>query len=274
MTIAITFIILCGLEKLIRLSIEWTTDPQIDILMCILSTSIFSINMIVYWIIKQLNTSVQKEKEYMLIQYQNELLIKSAEENQVLENEWHRIRHDFNNHISCIDMLLQIGNIERAREYIQKLTQSSQPQVLGIHIGNDIADAVVNQKIIRAKNCNITMEVQGNLPSQLKIDDVDLCALLSNSLDNAIEAACQIDRIEQRKIKLEIIEDMHYAFIQVSNSVKADILPQKHLKTTKKDKKRHGIGMRSMQASAIRYKGQVNWHCEGGVFTLSIMLPL
>ena len=197
-----------------------------------------------------------------------------AEENKVLEDEWHRIRHDFNNHISCIDMLLQLDNVDKARDYIQKLTQSSQPQTVSVHIGNDIADAIVNQKMFRAKKDSIKMEVEGTLPVQLKIEDVDLCAILSNSLDNAIEAACQVEDIQQRKIRLEIIEQGHQVWIKVINSVKSNTLYKGELKTTKKDKERHGIGMRSMQVSAERYKGKLHWNCDGSIFTLKIMFPL
>ena len=273
-TIIITFISLYSLKSLVHFSIEWTTDPKIDILVCTLSITIFSTDMIVYWAIKRLNESARKEGEYLLIQCQNELLVKSAEENKVLEDEWHRIRHDFNNHISCIDMLLQLDNVDKARDYIQKLTQSSQPQTVSVHIGNDIADAIVNQKMFRAKKDSIKMEVEGTLPVQLKIEDVDLCAILSNSLDNAIEAACQVEDIQQRKIRLEIIEQGHQVWIKVINSVKSNTLYKGELKTTKKDKERHGIGMRSMQVSTERYKGKLQWSCDGSIFTLKIMFPL
>lgn len=273
-TFGVTITCLYVIDILIKLSVGNINDPRIDLLLCVLSMSIFSLNLIVYWAIKKINRSNQKEKEYSMIQYQNELLIKSAEENQALEEEWHKIRHDFNNHISCIDMLLQMGNIEKARAYIQKLAQKGKPKELNVHIGNEVADAVINQKVLRAKKEHIKLIVKGKLDEKLKIDDVDLCALLSNGLDNAIEAAGQVTNEEKRTIEVEFSSEGKQVKIEIRNIVKEGIQIDPNLATTKKDTKRHGIGMRSMQTAVNKYHGKLSWQCKEQIFNLSIMLPI
>ncbi|MBE6021607.1 MAG: GHKL domain-containing protein [Cellulosilyticum sp.] len=273
-TTVISIVSLCGLEWVIWYSLRWRQDNKVEIVVCSLSLCIFIMTLIVYGVIKKLNISIQKENDYALITYQNELLVKWAEGDQAIENEWRKIRHDFNNHISCIDMLLQMGDIEKARAYIQKLTQNSQEQTVSLDIGNTIANAVVTQKVMFAKQHDIFFEVKGYIPEILDMEDIDLCALLSNSIDNAIEATSKIEEKEQRKITLVISSDEKDVGIKLSNTVKENIPISKPLSTTKKDVKRHGIGMRSMQEAVSKYKGTLSWKCEAYLFVLDIRIPL
>lgn len=249
-------------------------EKEIDILVCVISLTIFLTDMIIYWAIGQLNVKMNKEKEYDLIQYQNEWLTKAVLEQKEIEKEWRKNRHDFNNHISCIDMLLQMENIPKARVYIQKLTNSWQKNDLNIHIGNEIADAVINQKAVHAKKLKIDFLVFGQMDERIHIEDMDLCALLSNSLDNAIEAAKQVPEMKDRKIEIIFSTKSESMLIEVKNSVKENIEAKEQLTTTKKDSKRHGIGMMSMQTTTSKYGGVLEWYCEDYQFHLNIELPI
>lgn len=272
-TFLVTYIGLYGLDALMRFCLDYVKNENVDALMCLTSMGIFLINMIVYWAIRKLNESIEREKEYDIIQCQNEFLIKSMEENKLVENEWRKIRHDFNNHISCIDMLLQMENIEKARRYIQNLSEHFNSGELKVHIGNEVADAVINQKMLRAKSNGIHVEVDGTLSEGFNMKDIDLCALLSNGLDNAIEATCKVENQERRKINVNISSSPQFVWIKISNCVKEDIKAQGMLATTKQDTKRHGIGMRSMQATVEKYRGKLTWRCDQCIFVLDIVLP-
>lgn len=249
-------------------------DNQIDILICVISLSIFFVDMIIYWAIRQLNVKLNKEKEYELIQCQNELLTKAVIEHKEAEKEWHKNRHDFNNHISCIDMLLQMENIPKARGYIQNLTNNWDKNDFNIDTGNEIASAVINQKAVQAKKLKIDFLVSGQIDERLNIEDMDLCALLSNSLDNAIEAAKQVPEIRNKKIEIVFSHKNKSMLIKVRNSVKENIETKEQLITTKKDRRRHGIGMMSMQTTVSKYGGILEWQCEDYEFQLNIELPI
>ena len=249
-------------------------EQQIDLAMCFISFSIFSIDMIIYWVIRQLNVKVNQEKDIELVQCQNELLTKAIIDNQEIEKEWRKIQHDFNNHISCIDMLLQMENITKARAYIQNLTKSWQENHLSIYSGNEIADAVINQKAIQAKSFKINFLVSGNIEGGTNIEDVDLCALLSNSIDNAIEATKQVQEDENRRIEVTFGNRNGKLLIDVKNAVKQNIDAKEKLTTTKTDRKRHGIGMMSMQTTVNKYGGYMAWHCENYQFYLNIEIPV
>ena len=249
-------------------------QPLQEFCLCILVLGIFIINILVYVMIKQLNIKVLKEKKMEMIAYHNKMLEKMILENKTLEMEWRRNRHDFNNHLSCIDMLLQMENISKARAYIQNLTHNLLGSAGNLDVGNEIANAILNQKWVIANKNKITFNVEGSLPEVIAIDQVDICAILSNSMDNAIEAVMKIDEVERRLIDLYIKCYDKYLVLEVSNSVKEMIIHKTDkLETTKEDKKHHGIGMTSMQMIVDKYKGHMEWSCEDYCFHLVILLP-
>ncbi|QEH68992.1 GHKL domain-containing protein [Cellulosilyticum sp. ST5] len=245
---------------------------SINLFITLTAVGIFLDNIIIYYTVQKLSDWINKEKEYEVVQYQNEVLIKATLEKDEMNKEVRKIWHDFNNHMSCIDMLLQMGNIEKARAYIKNMNASCQTTYMGIKTGNEMADVVINQKFMLAKAQNIDLIVSGGLDEELNINQMDLCALLCNSLDNAIEACRQIEDKEKRKASLSLKMHKEYLLIDVSNSVKKEAMDNKQLITTKKDKSRHGIGMLSMRTIVEKYGGNLEWKYENNQFLLSIMI--
>lgn len=247
-------------------------ERSVNLWITLTALGIFLDNIIIYYVVQKLSDWINKEKEYEVVQYQNEVLIKATLEKDEMNKEVRKIWHDFNNHMSCIDMLLQMGNIEKARAYIKNMNASCQTTYMGIKTGNEMADVVINQKFMLAKAHNIDLIVSGGLDEELNINQMDLCALLCNSLDNAIEACRQIEDKEKRKASLSLKIHKEYLLIDVSNSVKKEAVNNKKLITTKKDKSRHGIGMLSMRTIVEKYGGNLEWKYENNQFLLSIMI--
>ena len=258
---------------LVFFKIGGRVDESVNLWLNIVAVGIFLNSVIIYYAIQKLAEWISRKKEYEVVQYQNEVLIKTTLEKDEMNKEVRKIWHDFNNHMSCIDMLLQMNNVEKARAYIQNMNASCQTIYMGIKTGNEMADVVINQKFVLAQNQGVEMHVSGALDEHLNINQMDLCAILCNSLDNAIEACCQIEDKANRKIKVILKMHKDYFLIEVVNSVKQVITTQhKHLPTTKNNKLRHGIGMISMQNIVEKYKGNLEWKCEDNQFILSIML--
>ncbi len=248
-------------------------DESVNLWLNIVAVGIFLNSVIIYYAIQKLAEWISRKKEYEVAQYQNEVLIKTTLEKDEMNKEVRKIWHDFNNHMSCIDMLLQMNNVEKARAYIQNMNASCQTIYMGIKTGNEMADVVINQKFVLAQNQGIEMRVSGTLEEHININQMDLCALLCNGLDNAIEACCQIEDKANRKINIILKMHKDYLLIEIVNSVKQVITTQhKYLPTTKNNKLRHGIGMISMQNIVEKYKGNLEWKCEDNQFLLSIML--
>ena len=201
------------------------------------------------------------------------MLTRAVQENEEYQKDVRKMHHDFNNHLSCIDMLLQMNNVEKARRYIQGMLVSANENKRIIRLGNEIAEAVVNQKYLLAQKQGIAFEVIGNLEENLQIDAVDLCALLSNALDNAIEASLRMEEVSKRNIQLEMKPYKDYLMIKVSNTVAEDV-NVKNLKTSKADKSQHGIGMLSMKSVVEKYEGYLKYECENRLFNVSMMLKI
>jgi sensor histidine kinase regulating citrate/malate metabolism len=143
-----------------------------------------------------------------------------------------------------------------------------------IKTGNEIADAVINQKYMIAKKNDIEFNVTGALGETMGINAVDLCALMSNGLDNAIEANLKIKNKNFRKINLHIKPYKDYLLIEIINSVEDGMKDIENLQTTKKDKSKHGFGMLSMKKVVEKYEGYLQYNYENSHFNLSIMLKV
>ncbi|WP_054738490.1 sensor histidine kinase [Cellulosilyticum ruminicola] len=213
----------------------------------------------------------QEQEEKQILRAQNKSLVDLISSNKVLDERRRKMGHDFNNHISCIDMLLQMGNIERAREYIAKMNQNYSKYYAGISVNHEIADAIMNEKYLKAQKSHIDFLVEGQFEA-LNIDEMDFCIILGNSLDNAIEAAMRIEDEAERYIEVKIENTKSVTCITVLNSMKEIAQEGKRLLTTKKDKEHHGIGINSMQAAAMRNNGEIKWQCSDGEFKLKVIL--
>ena len=268
------FVSLCSIYFLTVVFLKIIGEMSESINLCITLTAIgiFLNNVIIYYVVQKLSDWINREKEYEVAQYQNEVLIKATFEKDEMNKEVRKIWHDFNNHMSCIDMLLQMGNIEKARAYIKNMNASCQTTYMGIKTGNEMADVVINQKFMLAKAHGINLIISGEVEEELNINQMDLCALLCNSLDNAIEACRQIEDKEKRKASISLKMHKDYLLIDVANNVKKEAVNNKKLITTKKDKSRHGIGMLSMRTIVEKYGGNLEWKCENNRFLLSIMI--
>ena len=274
MILGVFFIALISIMAVVEIGIILQGNELAGLFLVIISIGIFALSITVYQTFQYICNYFEKEKQYELIEYQNEMLIKGTLEKDESDKEIRKIWHDFNNHISCIDMLLQMDNTKRARAYISDMKINSEKVNFSIKTGSEIADAVINQKYMLAKKHNIEFNVNGFLGEEMGINAVDLCALMSNGIDNAIEASLKIKEKSLRKINIQIKPYKDYLLIQIVNAVAEEVKDIENLQTTKKDKSKHGFGMLSMKKIAEKYEGHLQYNYENNKFNLSIMLKI
>lgn len=270
----ILVISICSLLGLLELSLGYNEDYRASLFLSMGSLGILAINITVYMIFQQIIIYLNNEKENEVIQYQREMLITTTMEKNEQIKDVRKVWHDFNNHISCIDMLLQMKNIDKARSYIKNMQIGSQNIYIEIDTGNDILDAVINQKYTKAKAAHIQFDVKAYIEQSLHIEDMDLCAVLSNGIDNAIEANLRIEDLESRKIEIILSIKEPYLDIYIANAVNEAYRPEETLTTIKEDKKRHGIGTRSMQQIVEKYQGEMSWKYEDRLFELFVKIKV
>lgn len=181
-------------------------------------------------------------------------------------------QHDMKQHLNCMNDMLRKNDVSEAVKYLEKLTDSVKGTYLRISSGNYIADAVLSSKISVALEHGVAFECKASLPENLPIDDVDFCSMLSNVLENALEACERITdkpfiRCNVEKIKSQLI-------IEVENSSDGNYKKNGNVFESLKEKGMHGIGLRHTQSIIEKYEGLCSINAEENIFKILVSIPL
>lgn len=184
--------------------------------------------------------------------------------------EVRRLKHDLANHLQ---VLLALSETQK-NDYLYQLLQSNAFSVTISYCNDQTVNAVLNAKAIVMKENTIDFHVQIHITEELPFHKIDTCALLGNLLDNAIEA-CQKLENSKRYIQLDLKVDKGIFVLKLINPCKEkQISPFSLPKTTKKEKKLHGYGLRSVEEIVKRYHGHMEFHAQENKFLFLLYLPL
>ena len=216
---------------------------------------------------------------YQQSRHQVELLI---ERNKVMEQEyagivaWSRERsalvHDAKNHLIFLEGMIVSGEQERALTYIKKLLSSEDEYEQIFYTDDLVLNYLLNQKMRMAKGYGIKIKLCIDKWNNPFIADEDLCVIVANLLDNAIEALKDI-KGKEKKIIMEVKEFSWGAAIIVENNCgetkeESSIRP----KTTKKNSREHGIGLQNVETAVKKYGGKVQYERRNKIFHVDIIL--
>jgi sensor histidine kinase regulating citrate/malate metabolism len=231
------------------------------------------VNAIVFTIFEALMRELDKEYKYKIIEKQLELQLDHY--NKLAENraQLSELIHDFKNHLNCIYNLFKYNNNNELGRYIENLINITNVEKV-IDTGNPVIDALLNDKYNAARKSGIEFKHDLNLPSSIKIEPSDICAVLGNSLDNAIEACKRMSNIDlHREISLSMAYSDSYLIIVISNST--DQIPLKDgkfFRSSKPSPELHGLGMQSIERTVKKYDGNMVVKCDPGIFRLEIVM--
>ncbi len=214
--------------------------------------------------------------------YQNELMTKHCDEVQNIYRTMRGWRHDYHNHIQAMKVLtIQMREngrndepLEQLEEYLNKLNDDLTAVDTVVKTGNVMVDAILNSKLSLMKAKKLPVNVKASVPASFPISEVDLCAVIGNLLDNAMEACERQQAENERFIRVYIGVLKQHLYISVSNSVSGGVKKagKKYLST--KRSANHGYGLMRIDRIAAKYHGYVNRQNEEGVFVTEVMLPL
>lgn len=185
------------------------------------------------------------------------------------QNQVRTLRHDLRNHLTVLHGLLESGQSSRAQDYVNQLSIS--PVLRSSHClcGHEAANAVLSSKMEEMAQLGLLPDAQVSLPEKLSISDVDLCALLGNALDNAMEAAV---KAKDKQITIRCRVDKCVLMLKVINALTGEETDRLH--STKADSARHGFGLPGMREIALRYGGSLEAGPRNGHFELLACLPV
>lgn len=184
-----------------------------------------------------------------------------------------RKTHEYKNQMLCIETLAENGEYDKLKSYVKSITGNLNRELDMIDTNNKIVNAVLNAKYNEAVDNNILMVFKINDLSGINISDEDIVQVLSNLLDNAIEAARQCD-INHRLIKLKFTCEDAHTILSVSNTYKYEpqITDDGYMITRKEEKQEHGFGLRNVMAVLDKYNARHVIRCERGEFFFAMML--
>jgi two-component system, LytTR family, sensor histidine kinase AgrC len=181
-------------------------------------------------------------------------------------------RHDFNHHLGVIYGLLEGREIDKVRNYTKKLVNTAAEFQNLVNIPYAIVRAMLNYKLSSAKESNIPLKLNINIPVELRINEFDLTVILGNLLDNAMEACAAIEE-KNRYLDLSILYKPDYLVVRIENPLGAEpVLPEGKNRTTKKDINNHGFGLKNIEYLVNKHHGLIKIQRENGVFKVNIAL--
>lgn len=190
--------------------------------------------------------------------------------------ETRKIRHDMQNHLHCLEHLLNAGDYDGAKAYLHSIGIAVEGLHSEIQTGNSLVDAIVNEKSQIARLNQISIETEGVLPPDCRIEQVDLCTVFANAMDNALEAV-KNHAPQDRWILIKTQVQGSYISILFENPASADAEPgDKTGSTSKKDIVNHGFGLLNIRSVAKKYGGDTEAFVEEQEgkkrFVLQVML--
>lgn len=215
---------------------------------------------------------MSKRSEKKLAAFQNAIVEQHYAEVENMYRKMREWRHDYHNHIQALATMLEQGDIEKAREFLYEIHDTLTKVDTVLKTGNTMVDAILNSKISLMYSKNIRVDATAKVPVELTVKDIDLCVIIGNLLDNAMEA-CEKLPEGSRFIRIYISVKGNHLYMSFTNSAgkkqeKVGML----FRSTKG--LLGGIGLSRVDSLVSQYGGYVTRASEDGGYTTEVILPL
>ena len=251
------------------MTLSMNIEVNIIILFITLILLIASIVLFAYLIINNLKKQHYKKLSDLL----EDNIIKQAkhyEKTIKRYNDLRTFKHDYNNLKIGLNNLLETGQIDEAIKYLNSSDEKFKAQYQLINTGNTIVDAIFSDKQSEIIQNNIKIKFNGIIPYDA-LEIADLCVVLGNSLDNAVEACAKISENIEKIIEIEVKKNRELLLIQMKNPIHDKVnINNNTVKTTKENAEVHGIGFYSINNIVKKYDGFYEIESDDTHFTLKM----
>jgi len=241
-----------------------------------LRTLFFIITLIAYALILDIAKSAREKEALQGVKMALSLRLESADQQlsalQATQEQAVVYRHDMRHHLALIGGYLADGDIEKAENYVRLAQADIEDITPNCYCENNTVNLILSSFAAKAKNNGVLFSVDAQLPQFLSIPETELCALLSNGLENAIEAAAQAADEQFRKARISCQTHKGNLLIFIENSFTGELVMENGLPQSRHEG--HGFGVKSMVMIAEKYNGYCSFEARGEIFTLRIVLPL
>lgn len=247
------------------------------LLFWIFTTVLFALFILAVWDLLQdrIHTAKQMERlqgEQDMLNLQIEAAKDQLDSLRTTQEQAVLYRHDMRHHLSLVKGYLSDGEMQKAEEYLTQ-TQVDIDAITPVrYCENNTVNLIISSFAGKAKEKGVDMSIDVNLPQQLSIPETELCALLSNGLENAISAASQMKEASLRTVSLNCKISENRLLIYIENNYTGTIVLENGL--PKANCEGHGFGTKSMAFIAAKRNGYCSCEADGNTFILRIVLPL
>jgi len=191
------------------------------------------------------------------------------------DREMRRFRHDISSQLRCLALLLADGKMEEALDYLQIIgNHFEELAVRKYYTGNEILDIIINQKIQEIKERGIDIEFKGKMDKPDFMDTYDLCMIFSNMLDNGVEA-CEKMQNKKAVIQVSVLTHGNTVFFQFTNPAAPEMYEAvKTGRTTKADRKNHGLGMENVKRAVEKNGGEIEYFYRDGKLVVEMYFEI
>ncbi|MGN0507274.1 MAG: sensor histidine kinase [Lachnospiraceae bacterium] len=213
-----------------------------------------------------------KQIDKRIAAYQQELIETHYQEVENMYRQMRGWRHDYRNHIQAMKAYAANGDLSAIKAYLDELDTDLNTVDTVIKTGNAMADAILNSKISLAKAKNIPVQVDAHIPVRLNMSELDLCVILGNLFDNAMDASLSLPE-GKRMIRVYLGMRNTQLYISFTNLTAGKKMTKigSRFKTTKGQG--HGFGLVRIDTIVERLNGYLSRNSEDGAFTTEILIP-
>lgn len=258
--------------SLIIINIEDQLSPMQHIFSILSILGILMTNSLVYVLYVNMQKDHAKQLEYSILQQAFKSQEKSVEETKILYQSVRSIRHDLKQHFQVALTMLHSGKINEAVDYMEKYNDTVLDGISNkVFCDNDVVNYIINSKskICSDRHIKIYIYIANEIP---EFSDLDLCVLLGNALDNAIEG---VSGDGNNEIYLELRNVDNFFMISVKNTITNSVLEYNpNLISTKNEKEVHGLGILSMKEVVQKYNGSIEFYESDNKFCCDMLLDI
>ncbi len=213
-----------------------------------------------------------KQIDKRIAAYQRELMETHYAEVENMYRQMRGWRHDYRNHIQTMKAYAAADNLDAIRQYLDELDTDLSTVDMVVKTGNAMADAILNSKISLARAKRIPVQADAHIPVALSTSEIDLCVIIGNLFDNAIEASLELPE-EKRLIRVYMDMKNTQLYLSFTNFTARKKMKKigRRFSTTKGEG--HGFGLVRIDSIIERYDGYISRNSEDGAFTTEILLP-
>lgn len=204
--------------------------------------------------------------------YQSDLLQKYCSEVESMYRKMRGWRHDYHNHIQALQASMALGKYDEVNDYLHQLNDDLTNVDTTIKTGRVMVDAILNGKMNIAAQNEIPVNAKAKIPEQTLVTDVDLCVIIGNLLDNAVEENKKLDK-DARFIRIYIGQKNTQFYLAFTNAAGKKKGKQGSLFLSPKGAE-HGYGLSRVESVVKKYGGLFSADSEDGGFTAEILIPL